>query len=125
MSTSQCPICSRHFPIADLESHANTCLDEQETGNVPPTVPTTHSVALATIRDATVAFGAEYGVLLVRVEQRITQYLRQQRLFVVGGHNGESGVMRSCYSLDAVAGVWVEETPLPEGRFYFGLCASG
>ena len=37
MSTTQCPICSRHFPIADLESHANTCLDEQETQEPPKT----------------------------------------------------------------------------------------
>ena len=45
--------------------------------------PTPHSVALATVRDATVTFGAGYGALLVPVERRITQYLRQERLFVV------------------------------------------
>ena len=87
-----------------------------------PVPPTTHSVALATIRDATVAFGAEYGALMVPVERRITQYLRQQRLFVVGGRNSVSGVLRTCYSLDVVAGVWVEETPMNEGRYDFGMC---
>ena len=80
--------------------------------------PTTHSVALATIRDATVAFGAGYGALMVPVERRIVRYLRQQRLFFVSSSSYGS----SCYSLDAVAGVWVEEAPMPEGRYEYGLC---
>ena len=86
-----------------------------------PVQPTTHSVALAAIRDATAAFGEAYGTLLVPVERRIAQYLRQQRLFVVGGSNGES-VLLTWYSLDAVAGVWVEEAPMAEGREDFALC---
>ena len=56
---------------------------------------------VATIRDATVAFGAEYGALLVPVERRIVQYLQQHRLFVVGGLISDG---RSCHSLNAVAG---------------------
>ena len=45
----------------------------------------THRVAMATTRDAIVAFGAKCGALLVAVRAwRITHYLRQQRLFVAG-----------------------------------------
>ena len=80
-----------------------------------PVPPNTHSVALATIRDATVAFGAEYGALMVPVERRIVQYLQQQRLFVVGGLNSDGGTLYTCYSLDVVAGVWVEEAPMTGG----------
>ena len=83
--------------------------------------PTTHGVELATIRDAAVAFGAGYGALLVPVERRIAQYLRQKRLFVFGVVS-DAVALRSCFSLDAVAGVWVEEAPMIEGREDFGLC---
>ena len=86
-----------------------------------PVPPTTHSVALKNIRDVTVAFGAEYGALLVPVERRITHYLRQQRLYIVGGINSD-GVLCSCYSLDVVAGVWVQEAPMTKERKGFGLC---
>ena len=85
-----------------------------------PLPPKTQSVALATIRNATVTFGAGYGALSVPVERHITQYLRQQRLFVVGGWHGR--VLRSCYSLDVAAGMWVEEAPMTKGRHSYGLC---
>ena len=74
-----------------------------------------------TIRDATVAFGAGYGALLP-VERRIVQYLRQQRLLLVGGNIRMDDVSRSCYSLDVVAVVWVTEAPTTEAREGFGLC---
>ena len=61
----------------------------------------TDRVALATTRDATVAFGAAYGALMapswcphdalmVPVERRITQYLREKRLCIVGCDNFKS-----------------------------------
>ena len=56
-----------------------------------------HSVALATTRDAIVAFGEGYGRLLVPVERRIAQYLRQERLFAVGG-DVQGRATRSCWS---------------------------
>ena len=93
--------------------------------DVPP-APTTHSVALAITRDATVAFGAGYDALMVPIQRRMAQYLRQERLFVGGGcYDGgldSAGVFRSLsYSLDAVTSVWVEEA-ITEGRYGFGLC---
>ena len=46
---------------------------------------TTHSVALATTRDAIAAFGAGYNAIFLPVERRIARYLRQERLLAVGG----------------------------------------
>ena len=52
--------------------------DTNENAKVPkesPPAPTTHSVALATTRNAIVAFGAGSGARSVPVERRIAQYL--------------------------------------------------
>ena len=85
---------------------------------VAPPAPTTHSIAfvndlvvLANIRNAIVAYGVEYGVLQVPVARRITQYLRQERLFVVGWSHKRSSsqLFRSSYSLDVATGAWVED----------------
>ncbi len=61
--------------------------DKRNRGSVglPMTAPKTHSDAKATARDAIVAYGAGHGVLSVPVERRITRYLRQERLYAVGG----------------------------------------
>ena len=77
-----------------------------------PTAPKSHGDATSTVRDAIVTFGAGHGVLSVPVERRIARYLQQERLFAVGGIDNAKQVVRSCYSLDVVAGAWVAEAPL-------------
>ena len=88
----------------------------------PSVVPKTHSVAMTTARDAIVAFGAGHGALSVPVERRITQYLRQERFYAVGGFDrDENKVVRSCHSFDVQAGAWVEEAPMLKGRRGHGI----
>ena len=88
-------------------------------GPLPP--PTTHIIALTTTRDAIVTFGAGYGALSVPVERRIARYLRQERVYAVGGYDEFENPTRNCYSLDAAAGVWVAGAPMTEDRSRFGL----
>ena len=75
--------------------------------------PTNHSVAKTNTRNAIVAFGVGYGVLRVPIERRVAQYLRQQRLFAVGGFTNTRST-RACYSLDRVTNTWVAEAPMLE-----------
>ena len=90
----------------------------------PMTAPKTHSDAKATARDAIVAYGAGHGVFSVPVE-RITRYLRQERLYAVGGRNVTDQVVRDCHSLDVEAGAWVAEAPMLEGRSKHCLAVLG
>ena len=63
----------------------------------PSVIPKTHSVAMATARDAIVAFGAGHGALSVPVERRITRYFWQERFYAVGGFDrDENKVVRNC-----------------------------
>jgi len=92
--------------------------DKRNRGSVglPITAPKTQSDAKATARDAIVAYGAGHGVLSVPVERRITRYLRQERLYAVGGYSATGQVVRECHSLDVEAGAWVAEAPMLESR---------
>ena len=87
----------------------------------PPTAPKTHSVAKTNARDAIVAFGAGHGVLSLPVERRVALYLRQERLYAVGGSDGADLPVRSCYSLDVEAGAWVAEAPMLKPRKFHGV----
>ena len=78
--------------------------------------PKTHSDVKTNARDAIVAFGAEHGALPIPVERRVARYLRQERLYAVGGDDDTDKKVRSCYSLDVEAGAWVAEAPMLEGR---------
>ena len=83
--------------------------------------PKTHSDVKTNARDAIVAFGAGHGVLSLPVERRIALYLRQERLYAVGGSDGADLPVRSCYSLDVEAGAWVAEAPMLEPRKSHGV----
>ena len=77
----------------------------------PLTALKTHSITRANVRDTIVSFGAEHGTLLVPVERRIARYLRQKRLYAypLNAVNGESNLVRGCYSLDVETAAWVAE----------------
>ena len=60
---------------------------------------TPHIAAKATARDAIAAFGAGYGYLLEPVEWRVTDYLRKDYLYAIGGcdADGRSLSTVECY----------------------------
>ena len=110
---------SRTGPTSDLES-------------VFPEYPNSLYVSVVHCRDAIVSFGAGYGELQLQVERRITQYLRQERLFAVGGYDTYSGDYgseqfrlnsRACFSLEMSRFRWDKEKQcrLLEDRAEFGL----
>ena len=85
----------------------------------PLTAPNTHSVAKDTARDAIVAFGVGYSALLVPVERRIEQYLRQERLYAVGGHDGYNGLATvECYN--PATNVWTAVAQMTTARYCHG-----
>ena len=87
--------------------------------------PPTYGVAKDTARDAIVAFGAGYSALLVPVERRIEQYLRQERLYAVGGRldcfNGLATV--ECYN--PATNVWTAVAQMTTAREYHGVATVG
>ena len=86
----------------------------------------------AMCRDAIISFGAGYGELQLPVERRITQYLRHERLFAVGGYDtydGDYGSAqfrlnsRACFSFELSQFRWDEEKQcrMLKDRSQFGL----
>ena len=86
------------------------------------TAPKTHGVAKDTARDAIVAFGAGYSALLVPVERRIEQYLRQELLYAVGGRGGPRP-QGECY--DPATNVWTAVAQMTTARRDHGVATVG
>ena len=91
--------------------------DSEGDDGVGPPTPRTHSAAnKATVRDTIVAYGAGHGVLQVPVERRIARYLRQERMYAVGGIDDDDNEVRAVFSLDVEADTWVAEAAMLECR---------
>ena len=67
--------------------------------------PTPYIAAKATARDAIVTFGAGYGFLYEPVEWRVTEYLQNEYLYVIGGRDAHDRLSTvECY--DASINAW-------------------
>ena len=89
------------------------------------TAPNTHSVVKDTARDAIVAFGAGYSALLVPVERRIEQYLRQEWLYAVGGRGAEGYALATVVCYDPATNVWTAVAQMTTARFDHGVATVG
>ena len=67
---------------------------------------TPHIAAKATARDAIAAFGAGYGYLLEPVEWRVTEYLRKDYLYAIGGNGAGYRTLSTVECYDASINVW-------------------
>ena len=90
-----------------------------------PTAQTTpHIVAKATVRDAIVALGAEYGFLLEPVEWRVAEYLRYEHLYAVGGYDGQS-FLSTVECFDPSTNVWSPVASMTTARDGHGVTVLG
>ena len=84
------------------------------------TAPKTHSVAKDTARDAIVAFGAGYSALLVPVERRIEQYLRQEQMYAVGGRDVGHNILATVECYNPATNVWTAVAQMTTARHCHG-----